>query len=66
MHTSMPATPNATAPTMLPEVLIKSLRDVLQPVGNALTAVHPATPPQHEAGMAEPHSPALFKPQHCS
>lgn len=65
--TSIPATPKATAPTMLPLVLIKSFRAVLQPVRNALKALHPAAPPaQHEFGTDKPHSAALFRPQHCS
>lgn len=66
-HTSMPATPNATAPIMLPEVPIKSLRARLQPVWNEVNCVHPAAlPAQHEFGMENPHSSALFRPQHCS
>lgn len=66
-HTSIPATPNATAPMMLPEVPMKSLTALLQPAEKALAAVQTEVPlAQHDIGTTRPHSIGLFKPQHCS
>lgn len=68
LHTSIPATPNATAPIMLPEVPIKSLTAGLQPVWKALAGVHTVVPlEQHDVGtIVADQSEAPFKPQHES
>lgn len=63
----MPATPNATAPIMLPELAIKSFTAELHPVWKAFPGVHAAESlPQQEGRITTPQSDGRSIPQHSS